>query len=595
MKLILNKGEFILKKVFAKTMIIFLCCIMLFGLLPFSAMALTEGTGSEADPFVVSDYYVLRSLMANAPWDGTTTYISLGADILCEDIQNDYSLTLTKSGQNVVLDLAGHSITRSSKVTVDKSVIRAKNGVLTIKDSVGSGAVIAKGKIEQAVAMFSTGLLEPDGGTINIYGGTYYSESYNNIAVYNECGDLYIFGGTFKAIGHGYGIFAAAGRTVIYGGTFCADDYEDSRSVYLGTDQLISIYNLTAFGMIDSNSIQNNIWQYLHSTGKIFVDGVELTDKSKTDEIAGNVIEFRTELLDKIEVFVDEPIEGKEITKKAYTSANAKYEIVTQYGENDVFWFEGEAFAEGTFEKNTAYRVRVYVRVNIPVMPDISAEVNGNEAFLEFRLQAMEGHSFYWIEYTFPKIEDPVLERVDININSPVGGMVINGGTIGSTDKFNVAADWHTSPGVILEDGYGNLNGKNAPFGTTCYATIYINANGIYKFDSNTTVVINGQEYDFEWFISEYYPQYIMVQNVPFEISSDGAGYIIGDVDGDGDVDADDYITLRRIFFGMAKVEKQKNPETAFLRADINKDSTINAEDYILLKRAYFGIYKIEQ
>ena len=582
-----------MKKIYTKIISIFVSCVVLLGLFSFGASAL-EGTGTEADPIIVSDYAALRSLMANAPTDGTTIYIKLGTDILSDDIQNDYSLTLTKKDQNVVLDLAGHSITRSSDITVDKGVIRANDGVLTIKDSVGGGAVVAKGRIESAVAMYSTGVLGKDNGAINIHGGTYYSESYNNIAVYNECGDLYIFGGTFKATGHGYGIFAAAGLTVIYGGTFCATDDEDSRAVYLGTDQYILLYNLTAFGMVDSNSIENDIWQYLDLTGRIFIDGSELTDKSKTDELVGNVIEFKTVITEKLEIFVDEPGAGKQITKNAWVPMGVTYEIVKENGENVIAWFEGDAFADGTFEKAKVYRVRVYVQVDLPVMQNLTAEVNGKKAILELKKEDKDyQYRRYWVEYTFPAVEDPVLKNLDITIAPPIGGEVINGGSIYSTEKFQVLADWHSAPSEILGKTYGNLNGKYAPSGTTCYATVFINANDIYKFSSDTTVVINGKQIEFEWFASEHYPRYIMVQNLPFEIHGEQTGYILGDVDNDGDVDADDYIILKRVYFGVTKLENLENPKTAKMRCDIDKDGEISADDYIFLKRAYFGALKI--
>lgn len=69
--------------------------------------------------------------------------------------------------------------------------------------------------------------------------------------------------------------------------------------------------------------------------------------------------------------------------------------------------------------------------------------------------------------------------------------------------------------------------------------------------------------------------------------------YNIGDIDNNGVIDADDYITLKRIYFGTAKLESLGSPETASARCDVNKDGKIDADDYITLKRVYFGNAKI--
>lgn len=62
----------------------------------------------------------------------------------------------------------------------------------------------------------------------------------------------------------------------------------------------------------------------------------------------------------------------------------------------------------------------------------------------------------------------------------------------------------------------------------------------------------------------------------------------LGDINGDGNVDADDYIMLKRAYFGMATLDDAQKSVS-----DINSDGKIDADDYILLKRAYFGMYDI--
>lgn len=69
---------------------------------------------------------------------------------------------------------------------------------------------------------------------------------------------------------------------------------------------------------------------------------------------------------------------------------------------------------------------------------------------------------------------------------------------------------------------------------------------------------------------------------------------IVGDVDGNGKVEADDYIELKRIYFGMSNPDDLLNSAKSTVRCDVNSDGTINADDYMLLKRVYFGQAKLQ-
>ncbi len=63
---------------------------------------------------------------------------------------------------------------------------------------------------------------------------------------------------------------------------------------------------------------------------------------------------------------------------------------------------------------------------------------------------------------------------------------------------------------------------------------------------------------------------------------------ILGDVEGDGDVDQIDYLYVKRAYFGtyMLSTSSQK-------RADVDKNGTVDQMDYMLIKRAYFGTYDL--
>ena len=60
------------------------------------------------------------------------------------------------------------------------------------------------------------------------------------------------------------------------------------------------------------------------------------------------------------------------------------------------------------------------------------------------------------------------------------------------------------------------------------------------------------------------------------------------DINGNGKIDARDYLLLKRAYFGTYTLTCA--PEAA----DINGNGKIDARDYLLLKRAYFGTYEIK-
>ena len=199
------------------------------------------GTGTEGDPYVITTYSELRDLMANAPTNGTTRYISLGSNIVSNDSNNDYCLTLTDEDQKVVLDLAGHTITRTPGVSVDFSVVRAKEGTLTINDSVGAGGIYAGDTIYAPIGLIADGIYN-DNGTIIINGGTYVANKASGLSygIYNQRGDVVITGGSFKGK---YGVKIDAGSLNIYGGEFNATEYED---IYITEGSSTNLYRLNS-------------------------------------------------------------------------------------------------------------------------------------------------------------------------------------------------------------------------------------------------------------------------------------------------------------------------------------------------------------
>ncbi len=62
--------------------------------------------------------------------------------------------------------------------------------------------------------------------------------------------------------------------------------------------------------------------------------------------------------------------------------------------------------------------------------------------------------------------------------------------------------------------------------------------------------------------------------------------YVLGDVNGNGTLEAADYLLLKKIVLGSMEITVLQQQETAFLRCDVSQDGKeINATDYFKLKR----------
>jgi hypothetical protein len=513
-KIIIQKEDELMKqKVFKRFSGILLALVMVIGMIPYTTLTVfaAGGTGAENDPYVATTYAELKELMENAPTDGTVRYIKLGNNIASEDINNDYSLTLTQAEQKVVLDLAGCNISRDSSITVDQSVIRAKKGNLTINDSVGTGGVYAKGKIPSAIGMTSTDLVGSDNGTIVINGGTFTAEYSLGQGTYIESGNLYINGGTFKG---NTGLYVQCGQTYIYGGEFYTTK-ADGKAVMLAVDQNIEVYNLTAYGKIISNTAQADLWDYI-SKGNVYVDNVKQS-KTSVNKFVGTVIRIETDVVDEINITITTPVVGNTIEKSADVPYGAGYEIVMENGEQVLSWFSAESIAEGTFERLTKYKVRLYVKVTDATAMDICAKVNGQLAKLEFQLESMEGDRYYWIEYTFPATEDNLISSANVTVPNPIAGENATAGIIYTSEKYNVSVGWSsTADGSEIN----NFNNKTFEAGKTYYADIFLVSEDPYIFTEGATVFVNSKAYTSTWTVGESYKKYVAVYDIPFTTSN---------------------------------------------------------------------------
>ena len=233
---------------------------MVLGMLPImgttTALAYT-GNGTKSSPYVVTTYDELKSLMQNAPTDNIR-YIRLGTDIKFSESKNDCSLSLTSSLQRVVLDLYGHTISRSG-TTNDEAVINVTVGDLTIQDSIDGGKVV----VSMNGGDIKTALLVSGEGKLTVYGGTFDS---NGRALVARGGNTVINGGTFLASSYYYTAVFESGTVTVNDGYFCEMDNGIAINI---TDADVTLNGCTLNGSL---SVQTDIWDYIPDNRTALVD-----------------------------------------------------------------------------------------------------------------------------------------------------------------------------------------------------------------------------------------------------------------------------------------------------------------------------------
>ena len=149
--------------------------VLLFALALFPSLALADGA-----------YEQLKKDIASAPADGTETLVTLSGDIT--NFKTADILTI-EAGQNIVLDMNGHSITVASDFEGRPFV---NNGSLTVK---GNGIIDSSASASGGLGAIN------NYGTLVIENGTFVGAKYASGSCIRNSGssaELYIKDGTFK-------------------------------------------------------------------------------------------------------------------------------------------------------------------------------------------------------------------------------------------------------------------------------------------------------------------------------------------------------------------------------------------------------------
>ena len=207
-----------------------------------------SGSGTEGDPYIVTDYEELLELMKSTP-DNTTRYIKLGSDISYSASTNGTALNLSNALQSVDLDLNGYTVSRSG-ITTDTGVVKLLIGSLTIRDSSSAGtgkmtSSVSGGSGQATVYVSSGGKLTIENGTFEVTNGTYPE------AIWTQGGTTQINGGTFiNTKAGGSAATFERGNVTVDGGTFITNDGDPNAGfgLYVGDIANVILHSCTVIG-----------------------------------------------------------------------------------------------------------------------------------------------------------------------------------------------------------------------------------------------------------------------------------------------------------------------------------------------------------
>lgn len=160
-----------------------------------SAIVVMPNDGTSKDkPIFVSNFNQLKAIY-RAPTDGTPFYIALNADEAYSTETNYIYGVEVVNGQNVILDLRGHTL--HVRLYDDDMITVFGGGTLTINDSVGGGALITEQPVYESSKLLNV-IRISGAGKLTVNGGSFQNRGYGRcMSVSGENAEVILNGGEF--------------------------------------------------------------------------------------------------------------------------------------------------------------------------------------------------------------------------------------------------------------------------------------------------------------------------------------------------------------------------------------------------------------
>ena len=405
---------------------LFLALTMVLGLLP--AMSLTafaySGSGTEGDPYVVTDYDELRELLRSKTESDPTCYIKLGGDITDSSSRNNHKLSI-HDGADIVLDLAGHSLTRSGSTT-DSCLFAVCGASLTVNDSVGGGGITAR---TVAGGPYLTGaaiwVQNWSKSRLTVNGGTFAGGEYG---IVTEGGTTVINGGTIlspnpaiNSFGQSIAGYFRIGTVIVNGGTF-GDSTSAGDAIDIRDAADVTLNNCTAYCAMYS---ADRSWPSIKTGTTVTLNGTVSTPKGNyySDRHVGDKFVISTQIITSMGADVT----GFELLN-SYFGVEATPLDSTKYTIRDITWSDCHLTDDSPiitdssmFEAGETWQLKLWFKPAAGYAisnPDtLPVTIAGQTA----TYVGMDGDYYgYKIEKTFSKY---LHDYINLSMDAPTAGM----------------------------------------------------------------------------------------------------------------------------------------------------------------------------
>ena len=405
---------------------LFLALTMVLCLLPAlgtTALA-ASGSGTEGDPYVVTDYDELRELLRSKTESDPTCYIKLGGDITDSSSRNNHKLSI-HDGADIVLDLAGHSLTRSGSTT-DSCLFAVCGASLTVNDSVGGGGITAR---TVAGGPYLTGaaiwVQNWSKSRLTVNGGTFAGGEYG---IVTEGGTTVINGGTILSLNPEINSFVQSiagyfriGTVIVNGGTF-GDSTSAGDAIDIRDEADVTLNNCTAYCAMYS---EDRSWPSIKTGTTVTLNGTVSTPKGNyySDRHVGDKFVISTQIITSM---------GADVT--GFELLNSYFEVEatpldsTKYTIRDITWSDCHLTDDSPiitdssmFEAGETWQLKLWFKPAAGYAisnPDtLPVTIAGQTA----TYVGTDGDYYgYKIEKTFSKY---LHDYIDLSMDAPTSGM----------------------------------------------------------------------------------------------------------------------------------------------------------------------------
>ena len=481
---------------------LFLCIVMIVGILPAGLLALPSAAENYTDPnspYVATTYTQLFNFFAAERTAGKTYYVKLGKDVSYKHYEDG---SLVTHGGNVSLDLAGYTISYTDESNFSHRVISGLDGKVIINDSRrydSSKGEWIEGKIDYVytvpynnrnTAALSGSIVMNGGRVVNRTSSDAVHSAYANVfykdeaAEYSERGSFEMYDGVFEAKTPLY-LTALSEVQKISGGVFETkggvgiEVRHGSAGFYTPEIEKCDILNSSgssrAFGLkvdfASNYTSSHTAEQAIEDLGKMIPDGTyAFVDGEKQSSVTDGIVSalykttgmvygpafsssfvlYPSITLSELRVTLTEPKPGAALSYDAVAPEGNGY-VVEAYNDdawkNGVYWRdeEGEPLPAGSvFEAGKRYTATVSI---IPVNKWIYlfADVNTIRGYINGRPATVKKFSSvnYGLTYTFTCPQPTCIDHIDLTIPTPSAGKAISYGcTLPENCGFKLAAGY---------------------------------------------------------------------------------------------------------------------------------------------------------